>query len=108
MTDAPAPAPFDPVAHGWKQFRWHEDGFPTLVGPFWSKKEGDGWAYGLLAEPRHGNAHGIIHGGMLVTFLDQILGANGTAMLRDLVIARVMAPESKRASAAEPGQAKAQ
>jgi transposase len=33
--------------------------------------------------------------------LDQILGANGTAMLRDLVIARVMAPESKRASAAE-------
>ena len=32
---------------------------------------------------------------------DQILGANGTAMLRDLVIARVMAPESKRASAAE-------
>jgi transposase len=36
---------------------------------------------------------------------DQILGAKGqaggTAMLRDLVIARVMAPDSKRASAAE-------
>lgn len=32
---------------------------------------------------------------------DQILGAGGTAMLRDLVIARVMAPDSKRASAAE-------
>ena len=72
MTDAPAP--FDPAAHGWKHLRWHEEGFPTLVGPFWSKKEGDRWAYGLLAEPRHGNAHGIIHGGMLVTFLDQILG----------------------------------
>lgn len=31
---------------------------------------------------------------------DKILGASATAMLRDLVIARVMAPESKRASAA--------
>jgi transposase len=32
---------------------------------------------------------------------DQILGGRGSAMLRDLVIARVMAPDSKRASAAE-------
>jgi hypothetical protein len=32
---------------------------------------------------------------------DQVLGANGTAMLRDLVIARLMAPASKRGSAAE-------
>lgn len=31
---------------------------------------------------------------------DQILGANGTALLRDLVIARVMAPASKRGSTA--------
>lgn len=31
---------------------------------------------------------------------DQILGAGGSAMLRDLVIARVMAPASKRGSAA--------
>ncbi|WP_170979455.1 PaaI family thioesterase [Roseomonas sp. HF4] len=72
MTDAPAP--FDPAAHGWKILHWHEEGFPLLVGPFWSRKEEDGWSYGLVAEPRHGNAHGIIHGGMLVTFLDQILG----------------------------------
>ncbi len=32
---------------------------------------------------------------------DQILGASGTAMLRDMVIARVMAPASKRTSTAE-------
>ncbi len=32
---------------------------------------------------------------------DRVLGAHGTAMLRDLVIARVMAPASKRGSAAE-------
>jgi len=69
-----APIPFDPAAHGWQVLDWHEEGFPHLVGPFWSKQEGEGWVYGLLAEPRHGNAHGIVHGGMLVTFLDQILG----------------------------------
>lgn len=41
--------------------------------------------------------------GQLFDYLhfDQILGAGGTAMLRDLVIARVMAPASKRGSAAE-------
>jgi hypothetical protein len=32
---------------------------------------------------------------------DRVLGGRGTAMLRDLVIARVMAPGSKRASAAQ-------
>lgn len=32
---------------------------------------------------------------------DQILGTSGTALLRDMVIARVMAPGSKRGSAAE-------
>lgn len=32
---------------------------------------------------------------------DQILGANGTALLRDLVVSRVMAPASKRGSAAD-------
>lgn len=74
MNDAPAATPFDPAAAGWEQLRWHEDGFPTLVGPFWSKKGDAGWTYGLLAEERHSNAHGIVHGGMLVTFLDQILG----------------------------------
>ena len=74
MNDAPAATPFDPAAAGWEQLRWHEDGFPTLVGPFWSRKSDAGWTYGLLAEDRHSNAHGIVHGGMLVTFLDQILG----------------------------------
>ncbi len=72
MTDMPAP--FDPVAAGWSRFTWHNEGFPEHVGPFWAKREGEGRAYGLLVEAHHGNAHGIVHGGMLVTFLDQVLG----------------------------------
>jgi len=64
----------DPAAQGWKRFQWHQDDFPALVGPFWSKREGDAWAYGLLAAEKHRNIHGIVHGGMLSMFLDQTLG----------------------------------
>jgi uncharacterized protein (TIGR00369 family) len=64
----------DPATAGWKPFQWHNDDFPALVGPFWSKREGENWAYGLLAAEKHRNIHGIVHGGMLAMFLDQTLG----------------------------------
>lgn len=82
-----ASVPFDPAAAGWTPMQWHADGFPTLVGPFWAKQDADGWVYGLVAGEKHGNAHGIVHGGMLVTFLDQILGATSwEAAKRDPVV----------------------
>jgi len=49
-------------------------GFSGFTGPMWSRPEGDGWAYGVLADERHANGHGIVHGGMLVTLLDNTLG----------------------------------
>lgn len=45
--------------------------------------------------------HEVLGGLFDYLHFDQILGAHGTAMLRDLVIARVMAPASKRGSAAQ-------
>ena len=63
---------FDPEAEGWAPRP--PVGFTGLTGPLWSRPEGDGWAYGVLAEPRHANGHGIVHGGMLVTLLDNTLG----------------------------------
>jgi uncharacterized protein (TIGR00369 family) len=68
----PNDAPFDPAAQGWSLRE--PVGFSGLTGPFWWRQEGDGWAYGLLAEARHANGHGIIHGGMLVTLCDNTLG----------------------------------
>jgi uncharacterized protein (TIGR00369 family) len=62
----------DPEAEGWAARP--PIGFSGLTGPLWSRPEGDGWAYGLLAESRHANGHGIVHGGMLVTLLDNTLG----------------------------------
>lgn len=48
--------------------------------------------------------HEVLGGLFDYLHFDQILGARGTAMLRDLVVARVMAPASKRGSAAELDQ----
>lgn len=61
----------DPTLEGWKAREL--PGFFGLVGPLWTKKEGDAWAYGFLAEDRHTNPAGIVHGGMLTTLLDHAL-----------------------------------
>lgn len=67
-----APASFDPAAAGWKR----RDGslFIGIVGPIWTKGEGEARRYGLLVETRHLNRQGIVHGGMIMTLADQALG----------------------------------
>ncbi len=75
MPQDPTPAPpFDPHAAGWR--RMPAEGYPALIGPFWAKRRegGEGWRYGFLAEPRHLNDGGVIHGGMLMSFADDVLG----------------------------------
>lgn len=71
---------FDPAAAGWKQ-RSGQGPFTLQVGPIWVKREKDGAdgsapnsAYGLLAEERHTNSRGVVHGGMLMTLADHVLG----------------------------------
>jgi uncharacterized protein (TIGR00369 family) len=63
----------DPALEGWKPRTL--PGFLDLVGPLWTKKEGDSWAYGIVAEDKHINPAGIVHGGMLATLLDHALSA---------------------------------
>ncbi|WP_281411469.1 PaaI family thioesterase [Enterovirga aerilata] len=38
------------------------------------KREGEDRLYGFLAEARHLNRGGVVHGGMLMAFADQTLG----------------------------------
>ena len=66
------PASFDPAAAGWKAGA--ADGFPGLVGPFWARRDGEGWHYAFTAGPQHVNGRGIVHGGMLMTFADHAFG----------------------------------
>ena len=65
-------APFDPAAAGWQAYR--DEGFIGLVGPFWTRMDGDKHLYAFLAEPKHHNRRGVVQGGMLMTFADRTMG----------------------------------
>src|SRR3569623_591485 len=67
---AAAPA-LDPAADGWVM----QDGaeYTTMVGPFWMKEFGKELRLAFLAERRHLNRAGNVHGGMLMTFADQVM-----------------------------------
>lgn len=68
MTDDRMPPP----GPDWKIMQ--VEGYTSLIGPFEARREGDAWAYRFVAEPRHINIGGVVHGGMLMSFLDDVLG----------------------------------
>ena len=68
---ASAVVPIDPRADGWRERA--ASGFIGLTGPLWTRREADGWGYGFVAEARHANPAGIVHGGMLVTLVDHAI-----------------------------------
>lgn len=57
---------------GWKQVRG-SGRFMALVGPLWARREGDGWAYGMISTDDHLNPAGVVHGGLLATLIDHAL-----------------------------------
>lgn len=52
-------------------------GFSELAGPLYVRKPKDGQtlAWAFRAEPKHLNRGGVVHGGMLMTFADHMLGS---------------------------------
>lgn len=68
-------AAYDPANDGWYQETVPT--FLTLVGPVWRKDGDSGTSYGLLAEPKHANHRGIVHGGMIMTLADYAVGMAG-------------------------------
>ncbi|TDR94023.1 uncharacterized protein (TIGR00369 family) [Enterovirga rhinocerotis] len=72
-----APKPFDPAEEGWVEA--FSDNYLSLVGPIWARPdETDNppgqRRFGFLAEERHLNRNGMVHGGMVMTFADHALG----------------------------------
>lgn len=51
-------------------------GFNGTVGELWTRREGDALAIGFVAGPEHLNRAGAVHGGMLATMADNLLGWN--------------------------------
>jgi acyl-coenzyme A thioesterase PaaI-like protein len=64
--------PIDPAAAGWQPYS--DDGFIGLVGPFWTRQQGDMPQFAFLAQHKHHNRRGVVQGGMLMTFADRSLG----------------------------------
>ncbi len=48
--------------------------FLDLLGPFYCQEEGGGLVIGLRIAPKHANARGLAHGGLLLTLADIALG----------------------------------
>jgi len=62
----------DPVADGWKPL--NIDGFMELLGPLLrSTRPEDKNTYGFQTTDRHKNHIGLVHGGVLMSLLDQVL-----------------------------------
>jgi uncharacterized protein (TIGR00369 family) len=54
--------------------RFQPHTFSGLVGPFYSRRQGNELSLGLRIEERHCNSRGTCHGGMLATIADVALG----------------------------------
>ena len=63
----------DPSTSGWKPRTL--EGFIGSVGPLWTRKENDSWAYAFVPASQHTNPAGIVHGGLLMTLIDHALSA---------------------------------
>lgn len=60
------------IADGW----WHDpsEGLIAYLGGLWRRDSHDASEFGLLPSPQHANRNGVVHGGMLMTFVDRAFG----------------------------------
>ncbi len=63
--------------------------FAAMVGPLYMRRDGAGTSYGFCVEARHGNVRGNLHGGMLMTLADQILGLTVVEALGHMSLATI-------------------
>jgi acyl-coenzyme A thioesterase PaaI-like protein len=57
---------------GWREMT--EVGLALTIGPFWRKQSGDDILLGLLTDARHVNRAGAVHGGVMLTLADHVMG----------------------------------
>ena len=74
MTESPA----DITPEQLEAQRWKPRDLPGhigQIGPMWTRKEPDGWAYGLLCDAKHLNPARVMHGGVTASLLDHAISA---------------------------------
>jgi acyl-coenzyme A thioesterase PaaI-like protein len=50
------------------------DRFPEKIGPLYFKRDGEQYDFGFLVTRQHTNANKILHGGMMMSFADEMMG----------------------------------
>lgn len=50
-----------------------DNAFAALVGPIFQRNDGESIRFLFKAEEKHRNPRGVVHGGMLMTFMDNLL-----------------------------------
>ncbi|OUR75331.1 hypothetical protein A9Q83_18065 [Alphaproteobacteria bacterium 46_93_T64] len=48
--------------------------FPEKIGPLYFRRDGDEYEFGFLVEKHHTNFNGMLHGGMMMAFADEMMG----------------------------------
>lgn len=72
LESAALAAALPPPGDGWDMI--HSRGFTRHAGPILHRRDDQGLVFGFRALPKHRNRNGVIHGGMIMTFIDRILG----------------------------------
>lgn len=76
-------------------------GLMKTLGPYYINQQTEPWTYAFYADERHFNPVGALHGGALVSFIDNCMGqsifmrlneANATISMTNDFIASVMKP----------------
>lgn len=63
---------FDPATEGWEQTEaW---GLPEFLRPMWLRTDATGFSLGFQPNAALNNGRGVIHGGILATYMDHSLG----------------------------------
>lgn len=60
---------------GWSTWGYGADPYETMTGPYYLQKHDGAWRCAVMAERKHCNASGALHGGFLMTFADFALFA---------------------------------
>lgn len=66
-----------------------QTGLFDVIGPIHQCRVDGVWRYGMLMDERHTNVRGVIHGGVLTSFLDQFMGKLVWDALEDKLAATI-------------------
>jgi uncharacterized protein (TIGR00369 family) len=77
------------VPEGFELHPVPDGGFGHLLGPLYSRRIGNSLRFGFVCREIHTNAMNSVHGGLLMTFADQVLGLSVQDALKSDRVATV-------------------